>query len=163
MTLDGSYDLIWLNTFREQCNIPSLQERTKILFRKWKHEFFRVESNGIGMGVYQNLQSAGIPIKPITASNDKVINSSTAQLRAEGGKIWLPEYEYWLSDLQDELFIWTGNRNETDDQIDVLSSGANEVAERALGNENDYTLPNFRVNADIHYGCPSSVGGATFF
>ncbi len=149
------FDLIWLHNFRSQCKIPVLQEKVKVICRKWRPLFIRIQDTTADRGVLQNLESEGLPIKPIPQPlRDKVSYSIHAQIRAEKGRIWLPEKALWLKDLENELFAWTGNPNEVNDQIDVLSSASDEANLRGLGEMTDLTLPT-PVNATR----PLAVGG----
>jgi len=149
------FDLIWLHNFRSQCKIPVLQDKVKIICRKWRPLFIRIQDTTADRGALQNLEAEGLPIRPIEQPmNDKVSYSIHAQIRAERGRIWLPERASWLEALEDELFAWTGDPNEVNDQIDVLSSASEEASLRGLGEEVDLTLPT-PVNATR----PIAVGG----
>jgi phage terminase large subunit-like protein len=148
------FDLIWLHNFRSQCKIPVLQEKVKIIYRKWKPSFIRIQDTTADRGVAQNLEADGLPIKYIPQPiRDKVADSIDAQIRAERGRIWLPERASWLKDLEDELFNWQGEPNEVNDQIDVLSSAGSEAASRGLGEQVDDTLP-----IPTHMSMPRAVG-----
>ncbi len=149
------FDLIWLHNFRSQCKAPVLQDRVKIIYRKWRPLFIRVQDTTADRGVLQNLEAEGLPIKLIEQPlRDKLSYSIDAQIRAERGRIWLPERASWLTDLENELFSWTGDPNEVNDQIDVLSSAGEEASLGGLGEEVDSTLPT-AVNATR----PIAVGG----
>jgi len=149
------FDLIWLHNYRSQSKIPVVQEEVKKIYRKWKPSFIRIQDTTADRGVLQNLESEGLPIKVIPQpQRDKVSYSIDAQIRAERGRIWLPESAYWLEDLEDELFAWTGDPGETNDQMDVLSSAAQEAAVRGLGEDVDPTLPTPSMSTP-----PVAVGG----
>jgi hypothetical protein len=152
---EAPYDLIWLHNYRDQCKIPVFQDKVKVIHRKWKSSFFRIQDTTADRGLAQNLESDGLPIKYIPQPNkDKISNSIDAQIRSERGRIWLPESAAWLSDLEDELFSWTGHPNEVNDQIDILASGASEAAVRGLGEMVDETLP-----TAVTASRPVAVGG----
>jgi len=149
------FDLVWLHNFRSQCKIPILQDRVKRIYRKWKPSFIRIQDTTADRGVGQNLDADGLPMKFIPSpTTDKVVGSIDAQIRAERGRIWLPKHTSWLSDLENELFAWTGHPKEVNDQIDVLSSGASEAASRGLGEQIDETLQTPQTNT-----APMSTGG----
>jgi predicted phage terminase large subunit-like protein len=134
------YQLLWLDNQRFQLGIPDVVNRVVDNHNQWKPLYTIIEKNGPGEGVYQSAEKRGVPCKPIHTRPEKVINSVSAQLRAERGQIWLPKWENWLPTLEDELFTWTGSPDEIDDQIDVLSNAANEVMDISVGFERDIKL-----------------------
>jgi predicted phage terminase large subunit-like protein len=134
------YQLLWLDNWRFQTHIPELVNRIVENHKRWKPLYTIIEKNGPGEGVYQMAEKRNVPVKPIHTRPEKVINSTAAQLRAERGQIWLPKWANWLPVLEDELFTWTGNPDEVDDQIDVLSNAANETMNLAVGHERDIKL-----------------------
>lgn len=138
--LTPDHNLLWLDNWRFHVSIPELYSRIVRNHQLWKPLYNIIEKNGAGEGVCQFVEKKGLPIYPIMQSIDKVKNSITAQLRAEQGKIWLPEHANWLPELEDELYTWTGNPDEIDDQIDVLSNAANEAMRLSFGHEKDRFL-----------------------
>jgi predicted phage terminase large subunit-like protein len=134
------YDLLWLDNWRFQVTIPELCNRIKANAKLWKPLYTIIEKNGPGEGVYQMSEKAGLPVKPINTTLDKIKNSIAAQLRAERGQIFLPEWANWIPELEDELYTWVGDPNELDDQIDVLSNAANETMLLAMGYEKESIL-----------------------
>ena len=138
--LTPGWKLLWLDNIRMQAPIPVVVDQ---IYRNHKIHaplFNRIESNGVGQGVYQLVEKRGLPVKPIHTQYDKIINSTAAQLRAEQNTIFLPSFAPWIKALEDELFMWTGHPDDPDDQVDVLSSAANEASERMVGIERDYEL-----------------------
>lgn len=136
------YDLLWLDNVRLKTSIPNFVERIIENQKQWKPLFNIIEKNGPGEGVYQFCEKKGLPMDPIHTRPEKIVNSVAAQLAAEQGKIWLPKFAPWLKDLEDELFLWTGDPLEEDDQIDVLSNAANKRMYEAVGYEKSWGLRN---------------------
>lgn len=136
------YDLIWLDNFRSQCTIPRFISAICQVHRQWSPSFAISETNSINLGTVQGLRAKGISVIEAFSlpGMDKVVRSTSAQLRAEQKQIWLPTHAEWLPDLEDELFVWTGMKGETDDQIDTLSLAAHYVGQKANGNEQDGSL-----------------------
>lgn len=151
-------DLLWLDNLRGQWPIPTFVHLIIEKHRLWRPAFARVESNTIGAAVCQMLSSKGIAVQPVPSTTDKLARSYYAQMRAEAGKIWLPDGERepcpWLPDLEDELFVWTGKKGEVADQIDVLSSAAQFAALKAYGREREDGVA---VRQGV--GRPVAVGG----
>ena len=152
---EAPFDLIWLHNFRSQCKIPMFHDKIKTIYRKWKPQFFRIQDTTADRGISQPLDADGLPVKLVGDPKDKVSTSIPAQVRAERRRIWLPSEASWLRDLEDELFSWTGSPREVDDQIDVLSSAAQEAALRGLGEELDES-----IEPPSTFDIPLAVGGA---
>lgn len=133
------HHLLWLDNWRGQVTIPFFIHKIVEITRHWKTSLSIQESNAINLGVVQGCQSRGLTVLPVQSIQDKVTRSIDAQLRAERGKIWLPEdgnpNHPWLKDLKNELFIWTGTKAEVSDQIDVLSLAGYYAAQKAHGSE----------------------------
>jgi predicted phage terminase large subunit-like protein len=154
--LTPDFNLLWLDNFRFQTHIPELVNNIVDNHKKWKPLYTIIEKNGPGEGVYQMAEKKNIPVKPIHTRPEKVINSTSAQLRAERGQIWLPKWANWLPVLEDELFTWTGNPDEIDDQIDVLSNAANEAMNLAVGHERD-----IKMREGLKRALPFATNGGT--
>ena len=138
--LTPDHDLLWLDNWRGFVSIPSLYGKIVENHKIWKPLYNIIEKNGPGEGVCQFVEKKGLPIKPINTALDKVKNSITAQLRAEQGKIWLPEWANWLPEVEDEVFTWTGSPDAPDDIVDTLSNAANEAMYLSFGHEKDRFL-----------------------
>lgn len=128
--LTPSYHLLLIDVDRFQEEVPEVIKRIIKMWNRWAHcrpEYALVEAKGTGLGVYQELERAGIPVKPARPTKDKVVRATPAMMRAEMGRIWLPQQAWWLKDLEDELFGWQGYPTETDDQVDVLAQAVNDI------------------------------------
>ena len=77
----------------------------------------------------------GLPMRGMKPrSLDKIARSVDAQNRMKNGKLWIPQMgSRWLVDYEDELFSWTGDPEQTDDQVDVTSYASLYVTENAVG------------------------------
>lgn len=148
------FDLLWLDNYRSQVHIPYFIAKICDMHREHKPAMSLIESNSIGQGVYQGVRAKGVNVIPVPAVPDKVTRATAAILRAEQGKVWLPAFSNWLPDLEDELFVWTGLKGETDDQIDVLSLAGEFVSHKAVGSEIDRSLGGGRFQS-----VPKARGG----
>jgi hypothetical protein len=103
----------------------------------WRPDYWIMEATGVGKGAFQIAQQRGFAVQPTYPHADKVTRALTAQVRAEQGRIWLPEAPgpLWLRTFEGELFTWSGHPQEVDDQIDVLSMAAKHVSWEAVGME----------------------------
>jgi len=94
---------------------------------KWRPHYVKIEANGAGKGVFQYCQVYKVNVRPINKHADKVINSTTAQVKMELGRIWFPQYATWLHAAETEVFNWTGDGSGKDDIVDTLSDAANDI------------------------------------
>lgn len=120
--------LLWLNNKRFRKEIPEFVQSvidTNIIY---KPRYNKVECNGVGVGVAQYLERAGIPVRKTYRKTDKVENSLSAQMLMSNGFIFFPDNAYWAEEAEDEVFQWTGLEAEDDDIVDALSDAAPEIA-----------------------------------
>ena len=125
--LTTDFHLLLLDCIRFQDEIPVVVQELVKCNRKWHPAYFRIEGNGLGKGVVQYSQIYGLTVKEGKRYTDKVVNSTAAQLRMEQGRIWFPQSASWLKEWEDEIFNWTGNGTQTDDQVDVLSDAVQDI------------------------------------
>ena len=99
-------------------------------------QFVGMELTAMSTHLYQMLSRAGYPMKAFKPKgNDKIARSVTAQNEMEMGRYWFPETdERWLMEYEDELFLWTGDKDEQDDQVDVTSYAAIYKRQRLINN-----------------------------
>lgn len=114
-------ELIWIDNIRTQSTVPDFIDKVASVFKYYRPAFVISENNSINLPFIQSLRRKGIPVVERHNATDKIVRSIPAQVRAKNRHVWLPRDAEWLPDLESELFIWTGRKAETDDQIDVLS------------------------------------------
>jgi predicted phage terminase large subunit-like protein len=140
--LTNDYHLLLLDVIRFQDEIPAVVQALVEVNKRWHPAYFRIEGNGLGKGVVQYSQIYGLTVKEGKRYTDKVVNSTAAQLRMEQGRIWFPQWAPWLKDWEDEIFNWTGDDTQADDQVDVLADAAQDVVWEAgddRDNKEEYT------------------------
>jgi predicted phage terminase large subunit-like protein len=148
--LTNDFHLMLLDVVRFQDEIPVVVKELVAVNKRWRPAYFRIEGNGLGKGVVQYAQIYGLTVKEGKRYTDKVVNSTAAQLRMEQGRIWFPQQAPWLKTWEDEIFNWTGDDSQTDDQVDVLADAAQDVVWEAgddredrddhLPSSNDYPM-----------------------
>ena len=120
---------------RHQKEVPE----TKKLIRSVLHQF--PESQFVGMELttmsthlYQIYQHEGFNMRPFSPNTgDKIARSVAATNMMEQGRLLVPdEPSPWLRDWTDEIFTWTGDPKETDDQVDVTSYAAIHATSAAV-------------------------------
>lgn len=151
--LTDDYNLLILDMVRVYVEAPEILRLAKNVFKAQRPSYMICEAAGVGKAVYQALNKAGLPVKPIHPHQDKVMRATDALIRAEKGQIWLPAHPgpAWLRDMEEELFTWIGHPHETDDIIDTISYAATDVSWEASGDErsNDPDLPEDSISSEF--------------
>lgn len=112
-------DILAIGWYREQLGTPETTEDAERLCRKWNTAYIGVESNGLGIGIVQNLQLRGIAVLAINANNSKDSRSETAEIWFAAGKFYFPHEADWKFSLEQELLTYP--RGSFVDQVDVIS------------------------------------------
>lgn len=150
--LTNDFHLVLLDVIRFQDEIPQVVKELVEVQKRWKPAYFRIEGNGLGKGVVQYAQIYGLTVKEGKRYTDKVVNSTAAQLRMEQGRIWFPQHAPWLKAWEDEVFNWTGDPTQTDDQVDVLADAAQDIVWE-VGDDRDDKPEGLLTNeAPSYYG-----------
>jgi predicted phage terminase large subunit-like protein len=125
ITPDGN--LLLLAAARHQQEVP----QTKVLIKQFygffpEIAFVGMEKSTMSIHLFQTYVNEGLNMRAFSPhTGDKVARSVDASNRMFNGRIWLPDEESeWLNDFEDEVFTWTGDPIETDDQVDCLSYAA---------------------------------------
>lgn len=127
-----TYDdrLLWLDYMKGHIELPQIIEELVRLNRLWKPAFNKIECNGLGIGVAQYAEKAGLRVRKNLRKVDKLENSLSAQMMMSYGQIYFPINAEWIEKGEDEIFNWTGDPDEDDDTIDILSDAASELTPR---------------------------------
>jgi phage terminase large subunit-like protein len=132
-------ELLWLHSRKLDVEIPDLVSNAMDLNQIWQPSMNKIEVTGVGIGLAQYLERAGLPVMKNWKKKDKLENSICAQLIMKAGRVLFPINARWLEDAEDDIFQWTGLPSEPDDRIDTFSDAANElgleVAKEISGNK----------------------------
>jgi hypothetical protein len=111
--------------------IPDLVEESVKLYKRYHKlnpELFVVEMNGLGLGVIQSMKARGLPVHEIHKSKDKVKFAQKGIIKMSQGRMYLPlDNPSWKHQVEGQLFVWQGLRDEPDDIVDMVSLGAHYV------------------------------------
>jgi len=155
--LTHDYHLLLLDLVRFRKEIPDHLVEMVSLQKMWRPDYWIMEGSGVGKGAVQIAVQRGFAVQPVYPIADKVTRAQTAQVRAEQGRIWLPQNPgpLWLRGLEAELFTWSGHPQEEDDQIDCFSMAAKHVSWEATG----YEVP--KADEGLHSPSPEVVIAST--
>ena len=108
-----------LDVFRKKMEYPELLSAAGTLFGKYRPAAVRVEDQGSGTVLVQQLKQAGVPAIPWPANRDKISRFQATAPTFQAGCIHLPQEADWLVDLLHEVLGFPGTKH--DDQIDSIS------------------------------------------
>lgn len=126
--LTHDYQLIWIYMYRTQAEIPECIRNLVRIYKTFRPQYVKMETNGVGIGPAQLAASFGLNVVPNHKAKDKIQNSGEAQIRMRAHRIWFPEDAPWLKECLDEIFTWTGHPGMLDDIVDTLSDACNDIA-----------------------------------
>jgi len=128
-------DICLMEMHRYQTEVADTISAINAQVRSYPVVFVGMEYTSMSIHLYQILLLKGLPMRGMKPrSIDKIARSVDAQNRMKEGKLWLPPIgARWLVEYEDEIFSWTGDPEETDDQVDVTSYAAMYVTENAVG------------------------------
>jgi len=131
---------VWGVTFQEQLlcldfykfrkELPDIVETLMVVNAKWHPLFNKIECNGLGIGVAQYSELAGLPVRKNIRKKDKLENSLAAQMMMKNGQIFIAANTTWAEEFEDDIFNWCGHPDEEDDTVDVLCDAALEITPR---------------------------------
>jgi len=119
--------LLWLDFYKFRKELPTIVETLVDVNIKWKPSFNKIEANGLGIGVAQYSELAGLPVRKNTRKKDKLENSLSAQMMMKNGQIYMAANTPWAETAEDDIFNWTGLPDEEDDTVDILADAALEI------------------------------------
>ena len=119
-------DLLWLERWRGRYSGPDQVKLMRHVFDEWNPAWIGVEAATPGLHLIQQLQR-DLPVKELKPVGSKIARAITAATYLEQGNIWFPKKK-WLDELYTELVTFPHSKH--DDQVDVLSYAALQVAAR---------------------------------
>ncbi len=159
--LTKDWNLVWWWCHRIRVEVPGVldairsQFKQRIADRDGQPEFIGIEDSGLGIGVFQMVANAGLPVRALRPmGQDKLVRATPAINAMEMGKVWLPEQAIWLEECETELFTWTGHPMEQADQIDTLAYAGQIRTEEACGYEQPVSKSNMPMAVASSPGNP---------
>lgn len=134
-------ELLLLEVHRIRVEGPEAEAALKTQFGKWKPKFQGIERAHYGVKVCQDWLKLGLPLKQLIADRDKVTRSIQASLLLENGRMYFRAGADWLVDYETELLMFPNGAH--DDQVDVTSYAAQEVAAEAAQTVDPTEMENY--------------------
>lgn len=126
-----SSEIMLLDVDRFQAESPDIVKAVDRAFKKFKLSFLAMEVTTQSKHLYQILQSSFNMRGLSTGNKDKLARAVDIQNLMEQHRVGLPERAPWLQTFEDELFTWTGDPKETDDQVDMMAYVGIEMSSRS--------------------------------
>jgi predicted phage terminase large subunit-like protein len=121
----------------EVLRVRLLYHQLKALFiaqaQKHRPNTILIEEAGLGRMLVKDLKAAGLPAVGVVPEGDKLTRVSMQVEKFDNGQVFFPREAPWLADLEDEVVVFPGGRN--DDQVDGLVQGLAYKRPTALWNE----------------------------
>jgi predicted phage terminase large subunit-like protein len=121
LTRDGDIHII--DCVRAKLEFPELKQRLIQLNNQYRTRNLRglyIEDKASGQSLIQELKrDSGISVIPTKAVHDKVARVSAVLPMLESGRVYLPGYSPWASDLKRECSEFPSSKH--DDQVDALT------------------------------------------
>jgi predicted phage terminase large subunit-like protein len=146
-------DLLLIDLDRRRLEAPDILPALQHAYDVHRPAYIGVERAGFQLGIIQEANRAGLPIREILPDADKYSRSLPAAARMEAGKIAWPASAPWRVDLEQELLAFPCGRH--DDIVDCLSYAVAEVARGHLTGTGSISSP-----ADLPSRIPTSVADA---
>lgn len=131
-------DMILLEQIRKRMPGPEKMSVLKEFVAKHEASYVGIEKAGFQLDFIQNARWAGLPVLEMKPKGDKVGRALEASAKWESGQIYLPQNEYYVSELIEELCTFPNAPH--DDQVDTLSYAALEVTKRGFSAMHAYGL-----------------------
>jgi predicted phage terminase large subunit-like protein len=114
-------DLLLIDQERSRMEGPDIVPALRATYQRLGPQHIWVEKVGFQLAIIQDALRAGLPVRDLVPSKDKLARSMSAQARMAQGRVYFPKYASWLPALEDELLRFSGDPNDRDDQVDTLS------------------------------------------
>lgn len=146
--------LILRHVWRKRVDWNGLKAGVKQTLEDWQPKKVLVENAHYGQPLVSELKWTTELIAPgVGKSNGKTAKENRSivfQNMLEQGSIYLPQIGRvpnigWLADLESEWFSWTGQEEETADQIDTASMAANHVGKQGGNSWGGAVSPRSRI------------------
>jgi predicted phage terminase large subunit-like protein len=134
-------DLISLDVWRFQAEIPGILANIKTVVKRWRPAFVAIEEVGAhsGRAIGQILRRSTDPPMVVRSlqpkSQGKLQRATPAIVLASEGRLWLPYNRpgYPLDDVEAELLAFTGLEDAHDDIVDMIAYAASLLPDLGFG------------------------------
>ena len=118
--------LCLLDVRRDRFEGPDIPKEMLNALNKWSLAYIAVESGGSQLGILQQAQRNGLPVRAIKPDKDKMSRALQASARMEAGQIWFPKGDpIWLDPYRQEIRGFPLSAH--DDCVDTLGFAADEM------------------------------------
>lgn len=115
-------DLLVLDVDRRRLEGAEQPVLFRQAYERWSPSLQGIETNSMGITLFQTVRNMGLPVMPLKAEVDKITRALPVVARYEAGKVYHLKQAPWLYELEDELVSFPSGKN--DDQVDTVSYGA---------------------------------------
>ncbi len=124
--------LLLLDMQRGHFEGPDIVPKLRLAWDRWGGTHIGVEKATRQMGIIQEAERTGLPVKDLKADKDKVARALPATARMERHTVWFPApaEKPWVTEFEEELLAFPAGRH--DDMVDTLSYACLEVMNQSV-------------------------------
>ena len=112
-----------LEVVRKQCEAPAFEKELRQLRLKYNNPPIYWYTGGIEKGVADFFINRGVPVKAVTAKDDKFARAQAVAAAWNAGKVRMPDVDTaWSRTFLSEVLLFTGLDDPHDDQVDALAA-----------------------------------------
>ncbi len=124
--------LLLLDMQRGHFEGPDIVPKLRLAWERWGGSHIGVEKATRQMGIIQEAERTGLPVKDLRADKDKVARALPATARMERKTVWFPAASAspWVNEFEEELLAFPAGRH--DDMVDTLAYACLEVMNQSV-------------------------------
>jgi predicted phage terminase large subunit-like protein len=121
--------ILLLDVDRNHYEGPDIVPRLRHAYQKYGG-YFAIEKATKQLGIIQEAERQGIPLRVVKADKDKEARALPASAAMESGRVWFPIASVpWYRDIEDEMLSFPAGKH--DDFVDTLAYAVLEVGHRS--------------------------------
>lgn len=122
--------LVLIDLFADRVDSPTVIRMAHTIMQRHGVEAFWVEQVAYQLSMIQHMRAAGIPVRTIKPTKDKVSRAQTANPFWEAGQVYFLAGAHWLDELEHELLSFPNAKH--DDRVDAVTYGILVAFRQAL-------------------------------
>lgn len=131
-TEDLHYDVYVLDIYRDKVTFGDLLTAANIQYKKWRPSYVLIEKKATGAPLLSLLETKSIPVIPVEPGGMSKraravhgVKAGSTQGWVQQHRVFFPKGAMFLDPFERELKNFSGDENETNDQVDAFVQGVN--------------------------------------
>lgn len=133
--------LLLLDVVRGRFEGPTHLAMVQRAYQQWRPGFIGIGKGVVQLGLVQEMQRAGLPVRECPEDKDKLTRALTPAQMMANERVFFRAGAPWLDETVRELVMFQGDGKTPDDFVDTFSMAAREVAlGRVMGQAQERTI-----------------------